>query len=172
MSNWIKLRDLPGRIVTGGYILHEGLGKRNADEQRVAGLHGMASTAFPVLKHVPPATFVKALSATEITTGSLLLSPVVSTRVAGAALTAFAGGLVALYLRTPALRKPGSIWPSANGTAVSKDSWMLAIGLGFVLDSVLRKSNRESTRALRKRAKTAEKQAASAATALLAAQED
>jgi hypothetical protein len=33
---------------------------------------------------------------------------------------------------TPALRRPGSIWPSQVGTAVSKDVWMLGIGLGLV----------------------------------------
>ena len=52
--------------------------------------------------------------------------------LAGAALTGFSGALLALYARTPALRKPGSIWPSQAGTAVSKDVWMLGIGLGLI----------------------------------------
>lgn len=30
------------------------------------------------------------------------------------------------------LRKPGSIWPSQAGTGVSKDVWMLGIGLGLL----------------------------------------
>jgi hypothetical protein len=38
-----------------------------------------------------------------------------------------------MYVRTPALRKPGSIWPSQAGTAVSKDSWMLAIGIALMM---------------------------------------
>lgn len=41
-----------------------------------------------------------------------------------------------MYARTPALRKPGSIWPSQMGIAVSKDVWMLAIGLGLLGGSV------------------------------------
>jgi hypothetical protein len=41
-----------------------------------------------------------------------------------------------MYARTPALRKPGSIWPSQAGTGVSKDVWMLGIGLGLLVDAV------------------------------------
>ena len=95
----------------------------------------MAAGAFPVLSKVPPATFLKALSAAEIGTGAALLVPVVPNRLAGSALTAFAGGLVAMYLRTPALHKPGSVWPTQAGTGISKDVWMLGIGLGLLVDS-------------------------------------
>lgn len=56
--------------------------------------------------------------------------------LAGAALTAFSGGLVGMYLRTPSLRKPGSIWPSPQGIGVSKDVWLLAVGAGLVLDGL------------------------------------
>jgi uncharacterized membrane protein YkgB len=41
-----------------------------------------------------------------------------------------------MYARTPAMRKPGSIWPSQAGVAVSKDVWMLGIGLGLVADGL------------------------------------
>ena len=37
-----------------------------------------------------------------------------------------------LHLRTPSLRKPGSIWPSQQGIGVSKDVWMLGIGLDLL----------------------------------------
>ena len=39
-----------------------------------------------------------------------------------------------MYLRTPSLRKSGSIWPSLLGLAVSKDVWILGIGLGLLID--------------------------------------
>ena len=65
--------------------------------------------------------------------GTALLAPVVSNTVAGAALTGFSGALLTMYWRTPALRKEGSIWPTQAGTAVSKDVWMLGIGLGLLL---------------------------------------
>lgn len=35
--------------------------------------------------------------------------------------------------------KPGSIWPSQAGIGVSKDVWMLGIGLGLVLDGFARR---------------------------------
>jgi uncharacterized membrane protein YkgB len=99
-------------------------------------VHAMAAGAFPFLADVPPPTFLKALAAAEIGTGAALLLPFVSNRLAGAALTAFGGSLVTLYLRTPALHEPGSVWPTQAGTGISKDVWMLGIGLGLLADSV------------------------------------
>ncbi|MDG3012300.1 DoxX family membrane protein [Rhodococcus sp. D2-41] len=128
-----RLADLPARIATGGFILHSGLRKWSADADTAAGLHGMASGAYPFLKALPPEQFVKLLSVAEMGTGAALLIPVVPTRLAGAALTAFSGGLVGMYARTPALREPNSIWPSQDGLPIAKDTWMLGIGLGFLL---------------------------------------
>lgn len=135
----VKPRDLPGRLVAGSYILHEGLGKWNADAERASGLHATAAAAFPFLRPIPPKQFVTLLSASEITVGALLLAPVVPTAVAGLALTGFAGGLVTMYLRTPAMHQPGSVWPTRVGIAVSKDSWLLAMGVGLLVDSVGRR---------------------------------
>lgn len=131
---FLHLRNLPPRLATGGYILHTGLEKWNGTEERAKGVHAMAAGAFPFLAKVPPATFLKALSVAEITVGATLLTPVVPNKVAGAALTAFAGGLVTMYLRTPSLHNPGSVWPSQAGVGVSKDVWMLGIGLGLLAD--------------------------------------
>lgn len=133
MSLW---KRLPERIATGAYILHSGLEKWNGGAEQAAGVHGMAAGAYPFLADIEPARFLRLLAAGEIATGSLLLIPFVPRAVAGAVLTAFSGGLVGMYLRTPSLRKPGSIWPSPNGIAVSKDVWMLAIGAGLVLDGL------------------------------------
>ena len=132
----LHARTLPGRVVTGAYILHAGLEKWSGDADRAAGIHGMAAGAYPVLKDVPPSIFLKALSASEIATGALLLSPFVSNAAAGAALTGFSGGLLGMYWRTDALHKPGSVWPSQSGIAVSKDVWMFGIGVGLLLDSL------------------------------------
>jgi uncharacterized membrane protein YphA (DoxX/SURF4 family) len=130
----LALRDVPTRLATGAFILHSGLEKRHGGEERAAGLHGMAAGAYPFLNRIPPLTFLKALSTAEIAIGSLLLTRLVPNRLAGAALTAFSGALVTMYLRTPALHQPGSVWPTQNGVAVSKDVWMLGIGLGLVVD--------------------------------------
>jgi hypothetical protein len=129
-------RDLPERVTTGAYILHSGLEKWPADDARAAGVHGMAAGAFPVLKRLSPAAFLRLLAAGEIAVGTILLAPVVPSAVAGAGLTAFSGSLVAMYARTPALHRPGSIWPSPAGIGVSKDVWMLGIGLGLLVDGL------------------------------------
>ena len=131
----IHVRDLPTRLATGAYILHSGLEKWRGTEEQAQGVHRMAAGAFPVFARVSPRTFLKALALAEIGVGAALLTPVVPDVVAGAALSTFAGGLVTMYLRTPALHKPHSVWPTPAGIGVSKDVWMLAIGLGLVADS-------------------------------------
>ena len=144
----VKARDVPGRITTGAYILHSGLEKWHGDEARAQAIHKMASGAFPFLKDIPPEKFLRMLAAGEIAVGTALLAPVVPTMLAGAALSGFSGALVTMYARTPALRRPGSIWPSQAGTAVSKDVWMLGIGAGLVLDALTTsaKDKRRSSR--------------------------
>jgi hypothetical protein len=89
-----------------------------------------------VLQQIPPERFLRILAASEIAIGTALLVPVVPNALAGAALTGFSGSLLAMYARTPSMRKPGSIWPSRTGIAVSKDVWMLGIGLGLVADGL------------------------------------
>jgi hypothetical protein len=129
-------RDVPGRLATGGFILHSGLKKWNGAPEVAAGVHGMAKGAFPFLGKIEPEKFLKILAAGEIATGVVLLAPVVPSELAGLALTGFSGALLTMYLRTPGLHEPGSIWPTQAGTAVSKDVWMLGIGLGMVADAV------------------------------------
>jgi uncharacterized membrane protein YphA (DoxX/SURF4 family) len=131
----MKARSVPGRVATGAYILHSGVEKWSGGEEQAAGVHKMASDALPFLKAIPPRRFLRLLAAAEIATGTALLAPVVPEALAGAALTGFSGGLVAMYLRTPALRKPGKIWPSQAGIGISKDVWMLGIGLGLLADA-------------------------------------
>ena len=128
-------RDVPGRMATGAFILHSGIDKWNGSTAQAEGVHAMAAGAFPFLKSIPPERFLKVLAAGEVLTGALLLSPFVSNAVAGAALTGFSGSLLTMYARTPALRKPGSVWPTPAGIAVSKDVWMLGIGLGLLADA-------------------------------------
>lgn len=137
----MKLRHLPTRLATGAFILHSGLEKRNADEQTAGGVHGMAAGAIPPIENVPPPQFVQMLSATEIGLGSALLLPVIPSRLAGFGLTAFSGALLTMYWRTPSLHKPGSIWPSPQGIGISKDVWMLGIGLSMLFESSDKKND-------------------------------
>jgi hypothetical protein len=128
-------RTIPTRLAAGAFVLHSGIEKWHGSEAQAAGVHGMASGAFPFLKGMSDATFLKALAAAELGLGAALLTPLVPNRLAGTALTAFAGGLIATYLRTPALHKPGSVWPTPQGIAVSKDIWLLGIGIGLVAET-------------------------------------
>jgi uncharacterized membrane protein YphA (DoxX/SURF4 family) len=132
----MKLSHVPLRVVTGAYILHAGLEKWGGDEERAKMVHGMAAGTYPFFESVPPTRFLRLLAAGEIATGAALLSPFVSTAKAGAALTAFSGGLVGLYAKTPGMRKPGSVWPTAQGTGISKDVWMVGIGLALLADAL------------------------------------
>ena len=132
----MKLSHIPLRAVTGAYIFHAGFQKWSGDETTAKAVHGMASGAYPVFESMPPTRFLRLLAAGEMATGAALLAPMVSTAKAGAALTGFSGALLGLYAKTPGMRKQGSIWPTPQGTAVSKDSWLFAIGLALLADAL------------------------------------
>jgi hypothetical protein len=53
--------------------------------------------------------------------------------LAGAGLASFASGLLGLYLKTPGMRRPGSLGPTEQGTPLAKDVWMAGIGAALVL---------------------------------------
>jgi uncharacterized membrane protein YphA (DoxX/SURF4 family) len=132
----VKLRHLPQRVVTGAFILNSGIGKWSADEETAKQLHGFAVGTYPFLAKLKPQDFVKLLAGTEIALGTALLLPFVPTVVAGAGLTAFSGGLLGLYVRTPGMRKEGTPLPTQQGIPLAKDVWMAGIGLGLVLDEL------------------------------------
>ncbi len=129
------VRQLPARLAAGAFIVNAGVGKWSADQEAANRLHAMAVGTYPFLSSIEPEDFVKMLAAGEIAIGSLLLLPVVPAALAGAALTAFSGGLLGLYLRTPGMRREGSLRPSQQGTALAKDVWLLGIGVGLMLDA-------------------------------------
>ena len=155
----ITLSEIAPRISAGAFILNSGLGKRGADAETAAGIHGFASGTYPFLKSVPPQQFAKGLAATEIGLGALLLTPFVPTAVAGAALTAFSGGLLGLYLRTPGMRKPGSLAPTQDGLAIAKDVWLLGIGVGLLTRGFIERKPRVTVKKANKLAKKQAKQA-------------
>ena len=134
-----KLWHVPVRLATGAIIVDQGLQKLGADEDTAKWLHGQAVHAFPQLADMDPKDFVQLLSASEIALGAALLGiGIVPSGLAGLGLSAFAGSLTRLYLTAPGTRREGTVAaPSQQGVGLAKDSWMLAIGLALVLDSVL-----------------------------------
>jgi uncharacterized membrane protein YphA (DoxX/SURF4 family) len=132
----VKARHLPSRIVTGAFILDQGIGKLKADEGTAAQLHGMAVGTYPFAKKLKPADFTRILAVSEITLGAALLIPFVPTAVVGAGLAAFSGGLLGLYAGTPGMHKEHSPFPTQQGTTLAKDAWLAAIGLSLVIDDL------------------------------------
>jgi uncharacterized membrane protein YphA (DoxX/SURF4 family) len=132
----MKLRHVPGRLATGSFILNSGLTILFADDQTAAGLHGVASGSYPVFKRVNYRLFAKLLAGGEIALGTALLLPVVPTALAAAGLAAFSAGVLGLYLRTPGMRRQGSLRPTEEGIVLAKDVWMVGIAAGLLIDDL------------------------------------
>ena len=131
-----RLSHIPPRLATGAFILNSGLDKRGVDAESAAGIHGMAVNTYPFLGDMDPVAFVKLVSRAEIAIGILLLLPAIPTWFASLALAGFSGGLLGLYLKTPGLRKDGSIRPSQAGVGIAKDVWLAGIAGGLLIDSL------------------------------------
>ncbi|WP_409332114.1 hypothetical protein [Trujillonella humicola] len=161
----ITLSEIAPRISAGAFILNSGLGKREVDAETAAGMHGWAAGTYPFLKSVDPQQFVKGLSTAEIALGAALLTPFVPTTVAGVALTAFSGGLLGLYLKTPGMRKEGSLAPTQEGLSLAKDSWLVGIGIGLVTRGLIERRPRVTVKQADRQAKRAVREARRAARA-------
>lgn len=130
-------RHLPMRAAAGTFILNSGIEKLSADEETAGYLYESAKRTYPFLGKLKARDFTRLLAATEITLGTVLLVPVLPAGLAGAGLTAFSGGLLGMYATTPGMRKEGSIFPTHQGIALFKDTWMLGMGLSLVIDDVI-----------------------------------
>ncbi|MFF0309190.1 hypothetical protein ACFYSC_17315 [Streptosporangium sp. NPDC004379] len=128
--------QLPARVAAGLVILESGLSMAAANDERARQTHGMAAGTYPFLKDLDPQEFTRWLARSEIALGAALLLPVVPSVLAGAALAAFAGGLMGLYLRTPGLRRQGSLRPTPEGLGIVKDVWLLGIGTSLVAEEL------------------------------------
>ena len=131
----MKLSHVPLRVTAASYILHQGFSKLQIDEEAARGLHGYAASGVPEVAQMEPMTFARLLRTGEIALGTALLLPFVPARLAGAALTAFAAGLLRFYLNAPGMRQEGSLRPSEQGEGVAKDVWLLGMGLALLIDS-------------------------------------
>jgi hypothetical protein len=156
-----RISNLPVRLAAGAFILNSGLTKLQADKDTYERLHGFASGAYPFLENAPPEQFGKALGGAEVALGGALLAPVVvGDGLAGLALTAFAGGLMGLYAKTPGMRQEGSLRPSRDGTALAKDTWLVGIGLALMAGSVGSRRVARLERKVKSRAADAKSRAA------------
>jgi hypothetical protein len=136
------IRQLPLRVTTGGFILNEGIGKLDADEETAKHLHDVAARAYPVFEGMDAQSFTRALAVAETALGGALLLPVVRSRLAGLGLAAFAGALLGMYARSPGAHEPHSPRPTRDGVGLAKDVWMLGIGLSLIMDRAPRRRRR------------------------------
>jgi hypothetical protein len=137
MTSSAAVRRVPLRLATGAYIVNSGVDQLGVDDETAGQLHEMATGTYPFLAKVDPRMFTKALAVGELAVGGLLLTPLVSARLAGLALTGFGCGLVGLYARTPGLRREWSVFPTELGLGAAKDTWLVAIGVSLLADAVL-----------------------------------
>jgi hypothetical protein len=148
----MKISHIPPRLAAGAFILNTGIGKLSADEETAGRLHSMAAGTYPFLAKIDPQRFAKGLAMGEIGVGSVLLAPLVPAWIAGAVLTGFSSSLLRMYLKTPGMTKEDGIRPTQQGTAISKDVWMLGSGLELFFDDLgdrRRKARRAKRRAAR-----------------------
>lgn len=129
------------RAVPGAFILNSGIGKLGMDAETAESMQGMAVQGVPPLGKLSPEQFAKFLSYGEIAVGSALLLPFVPTRLAGLALAGFSGSMVSMYLRTPGMTQSDGVRPTQEGTAIAKDTWMLAIAGALLLNQSRSKKN-------------------------------
>lgn len=142
--------------------MNSGLSKLKAEEETAKHLHGFASGTYPFLENAPPQQFVKALGAAEVALGGALLLPVVvGDGLAGLGLTAFASGLLGLYMKTPGMREDGGVRPTQDGIAIAKDVWLAGIGLTLMSSSLTtRRINRLEHKAKKRKKEAKEAKAA------------
>jgi hypothetical protein len=132
----VKPSHLPPRVAAGVFIINSGVTKLSADDETAAHLHGFATGTYPFLGKLKAKDFTRYLAIGEIALGTALVIPVVPSALVGAALSAFSGGLLGLYAKTPGMHKEGSPLPTQQGIALAKDIWLLGIGIGLVADDL------------------------------------
>ncbi|MFB4296586.1 hypothetical protein [Actinomadura sp. NTSP31] len=131
-----RAHQMPVRLIVGAFVLNSGLSKLKGDEGTAEYIHGTATAAYPFLEAQDKNDFTRKLGTAEVALGAALITPLVPTMLAGAGLTAFAGGLLGLYLRLPGMRE--GLRPTQQGIPLAKDSWLAGIGATLVLEELSR----------------------------------
>ena len=143
----MRAGHVPIRVAAGGFMLISGISKHAVSAEESARLHGVVAGAFPGLAPLEPESMVELVSRSEIVLGGALLTPLVPSRVVGAALMVFAAGLAAVYWKGPGLRQPGRVRPTEQGAATAKDIWLTATaGAALVIDTRRDRRRSDATR--------------------------
>ncbi|MDO5635512.1 MAG: hypothetical protein Q4G34_11685 [Micrococcus sp.] len=167
----MSIVQIPLRLTAGAFILNSGINKLQLNDEGAEALRDMGARGVPQLAKLSPSQFKTFISSTEIGLGGALLLPLVPGWLAGAALTAFSGGMMSMYLNTPAMTEDDGIRPSQEGTSVAKDVFLLGSGLGIMVDSVANRPGKRR-KAAKKRARRIEAARDSKVEAIQAAKAD
>lgn len=128
----MRLSNAILRGVSGAYLIQSGLGKKDLPEEAYGHLKGMAASGIPQFGEWDDKTFGQFLWLSEIGIGAVMVTPFVNKRLAGAALLAFSAGMLSMYFRNDELTQADGIRPSQEGTPLSKDVWLAAIGASLI----------------------------------------
>lgn len=128
----LNIANLALRLVSGAYILNSGVGKLRLPAENAQGLQSMTANAIPQVEKLEPAVFGKVLAVGEIGLGAALLTPFLPSRLVGLGLGVFAGGLAAVYLKTPGMTESDGLRPSQAGVSMAKDFWLAGMAVALV----------------------------------------
>ncbi len=128
-----SIANLALRAIPGAYILNSGINKFGMDEGTITYLRDEAAKGMPMFADMAPGDFQKVLGFGELSVGAALLLPMVPNRLAGMALGTLSAALLSNYFSDPTKTQADGIRPSAEGTSLAKDSWLMAIAIALVL---------------------------------------
>ncbi|NUL45961.1 hypothetical protein F7P69_12270 [Cellulosimicrobium funkei] len=143
----MSIAQLPLRLTAGAFILNSGINKTKITDEEAEQLRDLGANGLPFLKDLTPKQFKQFLVASELGVGAACLLPFVPGWLAGAALTAFSGGLLAMYKNTDFMTESDGIRPSEQGTAVAKDVFLFGIGTALMVDGAVNRTGRKNASA-------------------------
>lgn len=146
----MSIAQIPLRLTAGAFILNSGINKTKISEEQAEQMRDLGANGVPFLKDMTPKQFKQFLTASEIGVGAALLLPFVPGWLAGAALTAFSTGLLAMYKNTEGMTEPDGIRPSEQGTSVAKDVFLFGIGTALMVDGAVNRVGRKNAAADRR----------------------
>jgi hypothetical protein len=146
----MSIAQLPLRLSAGAFILNSGINKTKLTDEQAEQMRDLGANGLPFLKDLTPKQFKQFLVASELGVGAACLLPFVPGWLAGAALTAFSGGLLAMYKNTDFMTESDGIRPSEQGTAVAKDVFLFGIGTALLIDGAVNRTGRKNAAATKR----------------------
>ncbi len=146
----MSIAQIPLRLTAGAFILNSGINKTKLTDEQAEQMRDLGANGIPFLKDLTPKQFKQFITASEIGIGAACLLPFVPGWMAGAALTAFSGGLLSMYKNTDFMTESDGIRPSEQGTSVAKDVFLFGIGTALMIDGAVNRTGRKNAAATKR----------------------